>query len=59
MFKAILSIVLLAIAISVLAWVAGYFDYRSNVNNCLAAGGIVIKTSQGLKCVPRGEIKFI
>lgn len=59
MFRAILYVLGLAVALTVLALLFGYVEYRKSMNACLNAGGIVIKTSQGLKCVPRGEIKLI
>ena len=59
MIKAIVSVILLAIGLTVLALLSGYIDYRRSMNQCLDAGGVVIKTAHGLKCVPRGNVKFI
>ena len=59
MFKAIVSVLALAVGLTVLALLSGYIEYRKDMNMCLDQGGIVIKTSHGLKCVPKGEIKLI
>lgn len=59
MLKGLLAFFGLAVALTVLALLSGYLDYRRDMNTCLDAGGIVIKTSHGLKCVPRGEVKLI
>jgi hypothetical protein len=59
MIKAIFSILALAVGLTALMLFSGYLDYRRDMNTCLEAGGIVIKTSNGLKCIPRGEVKLI
>lgn len=59
MIKAIVSVLGLAVGLTALALLLGYVDYRRNMNECLEAGGVVIKTAHGLKCVPRGNVKFI
>lgn len=59
MIKAIVSVMLLAMGLTVLVLLSGYLDYRRDMNQCLEAGGVVIKTAHGLKCVPRGNVKFI
>ena len=59
MIKAIIAVLALATALTLLAIGFGYLEYRKNMNSCLDAGGIVIKTNAGLKCVPRGEINLI
>jgi hypothetical protein len=59
MIKAIVSILCLAVGLTTLILVSGYIEYRKDMNTCLEAGGVVIKTSNGLKCVPRREIRLI
>ena len=59
MIKAIFSILALAVGLTALMLFSGYLDYRKDMNACLELGGVVIKTSTGLRCVPRGEIKLI
>lgn len=59
MIRAIIAVLALATALTLLAIGFGYLDYRKRMNSCLEAGGIVIKTGAGLKCVPKGEINLI
>lgn len=59
MFRAILYVLGLAVALTVLALLFGYIEYRKSMNACLNAGGIVVKTATGIKCVPRGKIQYL
>lgn len=59
MFKGIVSVLLLAAGLTGLALAFGYVEYRKNMNSCIEQGGLIVKTSHGLKCVPRGEIRLI
>ena len=59
MIKGIVAFMCLAVGLTILALLSGYLEYRKDMNTCLNDGGVVIKTSYGLKCVPRGEIKLI
>ena len=59
MFKAIMCILGLALALTLVVILSGYVDYRKEMNTCLESGGIVVKSTTGLKCVPRGRIQYI
>ena len=59
MFKAIMCILGLALALTLVVILSGYVDYRKEMNTCLDSGGIVVKSTTGLKCVPRGRIQYI
>ena len=59
MIKGIVAFICLAVGLTVLVLASGYVEYRKRMNACIDHGGIVIKTSHGLKCVPRGEIHVL
>ena len=59
MLKAIMCILSLALALTLVLILSGYIDYRKEMNTCLESGGVVVKSTNGLKCVPRGGIRYI
>ena len=59
MIKAIMSVLALAVALTLVIVLSGYADYRKEMNACLESGGLVVKSATGLKCVPRGRIQYI
>lgn len=59
MIRAVVSILALAVGLTALALLSGYVDYRRSMNACIDSGGVVIKTTQGLKCVPTGKVIHI
>ena len=59
MFKAIMSVLALAVGLTLVVILSGYVDYRKEMNTCLESGGIVVKSTTGLKCVPKGRIQYI
>jgi len=59
MFKALVSVLLLAVGLTILVILSGYLKYRNDMNTCLEAGGIVIQTGHGLKCVRKSEVNLI
>ena len=59
MIKAIMSVLALALALTLVIILSGYVDYRKEMNSCIESGGLVVKSATGLKCVPRGRIQYI
>lgn len=59
MIKHLLVAVGIIVALLSTAYATGYFEYRERMNLCLNNGGIVIKLTSGIKCVPTSEVKLV